>query len=279
MTVTLGELITAVNNEVENNIERGFAETTGDGVSTSFLIAPNFRYILDNEYFGCWVDGVYDTTGWMDYDSGIYTFPTAPADSGDPEAPTMINWEFQYVYWRQPEVINAIYYGINSLFPDFYKTETETQDCDGTEKEFTLTTEGIEDITYVMRSETDEDDWGLTSPTRYSVYPIGSTRVVRFFTAPSEGELRFHLITRAGLPPTTEDTIDIPDRASGPIVSYACYHLLNQKTAPRIRNDIALATTGGGWLSPRQLNDASNSFLLRYQMQVGAMRMRPWSKT
>lgn len=75
---------------------------------------------------------------------------------------------------------------------------------------------------------------------------------------------------------TLGSTCKLPDTAKDPIISYACYYLLTQKVAPRVRNDIAVVTQGRGVLSPRQMNDSAQAFAFRYQLQLAKAKMQPW---
>lgn len=269
MSVTLGDIATLVNLELGNTEDRGTAKATGTAGTSKYLIAPPFRSILNDADFAFYVDSVADTSGVMDFDNGVYS-------CSEDYAGHSLQWEFNYVYWVRAQVYAAINAGIGMCFPFFYRTVREDVTTDGTADEFTLTTSGVEEL----RKYTISTDGGVTftGNKRGSVeldYDDPDT-IVKFFTAPGAGTVRLSLICRGSEMVEAEDILDLPDRAISPIVSYACYHLLNQKQAPRLRADVAVATVGGGNLSPRQMNDASNSFLLRYQAQCQQLKMRPW---
>lgn len=273
MSVTLASLIALVNGELENTPTRGSASATGDATSTAFLVAPNNRVVLDDTLFACFVDGVEDTAGAMDFTTGVYTF----AVTQDGHA---LTWQFNYVYWTDAQVTIAIDAGVNALFPHFYNTLVSTiAITDSTEYSV-----GTANTHCIRQIETGLGDvpWTAMKRNKYEVQPGPSAQSVRFYTAPTGG-LRVHTIERFALvagetgPPLTEDRYEVPDRATAAIVSYSCYYLLSQKMAPRMRIDTAVTTTGGGNLSPRQMNDASNGFYLRFQMQVASTKMRPWA--
>lgn len=270
MSVTLEDLITLVNNEVENGMIRGNASSVGDGVVDTFLIAPQFRFILNNATFGAFIDGVLDTTGTMDYDSGVYTFASPPAVAA------VLTWEFDYVYWTVGQATAAVNAAMGMLFPSFYLNKVEAITADGTAQEYKLTTANIEHVKSVQQT-TDGVSYSTMKARRYEPYMNGSDMYLRFYSVPTSGTMRVLLICRPTPLVTTDSAIDVPERAVAPIVSYSCYYLLNQKQAPRLRSDIALATVGGGNLSPRQMNDASNAFFLRFQTQLAQVKMRPWS--
>jgi hypothetical protein len=272
MSITLAGLITAVDAETENIAQRGNASATGNATATAFIIAPPNRKVLSNDHFGCWVDTVADTTGAMDYTTGVYTFPA----NQDGHA---ITWEFDHVYWTSTMVTAAINAAITALFPHFYVGTPEIVTIVDGQYEYTLTTPEVEFIKDVQTRSASDGPWVAMKRIKYAPFRDGDHFNLRFYTAPS-GYLRVNCISRpswvsSGTPPAT--TLNVPDRATDPIVSYACYYLLSQKMAPRMRIDTAVTTTGGGNLSPRQMNDASNGFFLRYQMQIASSKMPPWS--
>lgn len=268
MSVTLDDIAALVNMEVGNSTDRGTAKATGDSVTTDFLICPPFRTIVDDADFSFYVNGVLDQSGAMDFSNGVYSDSQArPNDA--------LTWEFNYVYWTNAQVFAAVNAGIGMMFPGFYYVEVEEVTTDGTSKDYTLTTQGVEEL----RQMTFSTDGTTFSPYKRSNAELdydGDNAIIHFYGTPAAGTLKASLVCRQLDLPTNEDILLIPERAKTPIVSYACYHLLNQKQAPRLRSDIALATVGGGNLSPRQMNDASNSFFLRYQAQMEHMKMRPW---
>jgi hypothetical protein len=267
MSVTLDDIAALVNLEVGNTTSRGNAKATGDTGTTEFIIAPPFRTIIDDAYFNFYVDDV-QTTGAMDFATGIYS-------TSEPYTGKALSWEFNYIYWTAAQVYAAANAGVGMMFPGFYITNREDIVTDGTSMEYPLTTLGVEEL----RQVTVDTGSGKFSGDKRSNYELdydGDKAILKGFTAPAAGTLRASLVCRQLDLDTKDDALTIPDRAITPIVSYACYHLLNQKQAPRLRSDIALATVGGGNLSPRQMNDAANSFFLRYQAQMEHMKMRPW---
>lgn len=268
MSVTLDDIAALVNMELGNSTDRGTARATGDAVTTDFQIAPPFRTILSDADFLFYVDDVLDGSGAMDFENGVYS-------ASQPHPGSELVWEFNYVYWTEAQVFAAVNAGVGMLFPQFYRTTVETITTDGESNEYTLTTPNVEELRYWSTST---DGVSYTGKKRSDVeldYD-GEDTLVHFWSAPASGSAKLSLVCRPSELPTNESLLDVPDRAASPIVSYACFHLLNQKQAPRLRSDIALATVGGGNLSPRQMNDASNSFFLRYQMQLEHLRMRPW---
>lgn len=262
MSVTLTDLITAVNNEVGNIPERGNATATGDATTVDYLIAPPQRFVVDDDdTFAFYIDGVGNSTGVMNFDNGVYSLY-------GPEDGHTLYWEFDYVYWPEAMVEAAVYAGVNAIFPFYYKKVMETADA---AKEITLTTPHADVVTTVETGTA--PDYTRIQSRKWETFRDGDNLLLRFYSAPS-GTLRVHVVQRPAL---IDSILNVPDRALDPIVSYAAYYLLTQKVAPRMRSDVAMATIGGGNLSPRQMNDASNSFYLRHQMQCQAGKMHPWS--
>ena len=132
MSVTLTELVTAVNAELENKTERGSATATGDGSATAFLVAPQGYSIVSDATFAVYADGVLTTAYTMDYTSGVITFTSAPALA------VVLTFTFNYRVWTDAAVETAINAGISSLFPKFYVSATEIKTADGTSYEYTL---------------------------------------------------------------------------------------------------------------------------------------------
>ena len=271
MSVTLDDLISLVDGELENRVDKGGASATGATGVLEYFICPPFRSIVDDADFLFYVDNVLDTAGSMDFDSGVYTLAEAHNAS-------TLRWDFNYVYWSLAQKTHAVNAAIGMMFPAFYKSINEDITTDGTTDEYTLTAANVEELRNVRLSSDGTTFTGMKRSS-YELDIDGDDAVVRFFSVPPAGTARVYLIARPTELATNESILDIPDRAAAPIVSYACYHLLNQKQAPRLRSDVALATVGGGNLSPRQMNDASNSFFLRYQMQLEHLKQRPWRTT
>lgn len=261
--MTLGELVTLVNGETGNTIDRGTNTAEGDGESAQFSISPPLRTIIDTDALACWVNGVLDTTGSMNFASGIYTFAAVP------QGGQAITWQFDYVYWSDELVEAAVRAGVENVFPYFYNPTTEVL---GATAEHTFTTLGAEVVTMVLN--TTGTSVTKIPRNKYTTYKNGDSLVLRWYGSAPGGALRANIICRPAL---VGGSLNVTDRAVAPIVSYATYHLLTQKQAERMRADTALATVGQGNLSPRQMNDASNSFMLQYQAQCQQSKQFPWS--
>jgi hypothetical protein len=271
MTVTLTDLIAAVNIETENLPVHGVATAVGDGVGLSIDISPVGRTILDDNTFVLYVNDVEDTTGSLNYTTGVFTFTSAPAAASDIKA------YCNYVYWTDIQVANAINAGLAAMFPDMYVSTSELVTTDGTSFEYTLATANVATVVGVSSVNTDgSDNYPELRTINYATYRDGEDYNIRFFSAPAAGTMRVRTICRAAPLVTDAQELDLPDRAEVPLVSYAAYYLLTQKVAPRIRSDIAAVTTGGRGLSPRQMNDAANSYYFRYQTQLQGVKMFPW---
>jgi hypothetical protein len=265
MALTTNNLIASVNLEMQIHERPGSATSVGDGASTVFIVAPLGGYIIDDAVWEVAFDGVVQPKAnyTMNFDSGVCTFVTAPALNVE------VGFAFNYTPYNHTVVEQAVSSAVDSLFPFFYseKIDDTITSADFVDNELSIPNcEAV--IGFMTNSGT---SWARTPRKNYEFYNSGGTPVLRFFSgAPTATKMRLHYIAR----PTVGE---LPDRASSPIVSYACYYMLLQKTAARTRSDIAIVTQGTGTLSPRQLNDAANAFYLRYQMQLATLKMRPWS--
>ncbi len=351
MPVTKANLVSLVNQELENYTRKGSGEATADGTLKAFLVAPHGYQIIENANFLVYLDDVATSAFTMDYTSGVCTMTSTPT------AAVVVSFLYDYIYWPDALVVQAINAGIVALFPHFYvQTLDSTITTDGETYEFTLPA-GTAYVGSVSYREAVTDPWvRYQRNRRYEVIQDGTSQIIRFYEAPDTGTLRVHSIARpaemtvedsstvavnditvanpsivgtsavhglttgdlvyftlVGTTPeinltyqvvtvtdtthfsvpvnvatvtdeagfmvftdSLETTCGLPARAQHPIVSYACYYLLTQKTAPRIRADVAVVTQGRGNLSPRQMTDAANSFYLRHQMQVATSKQSPW---
>ena len=264
-----------VNNEVENHpilLSIGFE---GNGEQRTFHVAPTSRYVVDDDTLAVYLDGAMTEAYTMDFDSGDLSFTSAPADL------SAIWVEFSHQVWTMEMIESSVVAAVGAIFPAFYRSTVEDIVANGTDHEFELTTEAIDCIRQIESGTTSVGPWTAIKHVKYDSFWSGDTLTIRFFTPPT-GYIRAHLICRPSfvseiVEEVTITTLNVPNRAIDPIVSYACFYLLTQKMAPRVRTDTAVNTYGNGTLSPRQMNDASNAFYLRYQMQLATTKMRPWS--
>jgi hypothetical protein len=263
MSLTISSLKALVNVELENNTRYGSAEFTADGTSSVFLLAPMGRSIISDDAFEVYIDNVITTAYTMDFSSGECSMTDVPA------AGSVLNWDFNYIAWSDAQVESAVVAAIDSLFPSFYIEKIDDTIVAGDFVDNELEMEDCEAVIGFMSNS--GSAWARTPRKAFEMYKAGGSAFLRFFGgAPSATQMRLHYVARA--------TVDeLPDRAAAPIVSYACYYLLLQKTAVRTRGDVAIVTQGTGILSPRQMNDAANAFYLRYNMQLASMKLRPWS--
>lgn len=352
MSVTLSNLIDAVNDELENHPMRGSSEAEGDGESTAFVVAPVGTTIVDDDTWAVYADGVATSAFTMDFDSGVCTFTVAPADG------VVLSFVYNYVVWTDGLVTQAINAAIDNLFPALYVNTAYTLTSDGTSYEYsmpigpdnasktitafsvanptvvTCASHGFATGTIVTISGSDstpsaDGDYEVTSTgtntftiavnvtvagttgtasrppstqfvtaidhrastsdpwrrlrraKRYEVFHDEGTIKARFYTAPSSGYLRAHCICRPTHLTATTDAIEtvagLPTRAKDAIITYACWYLLGQKLAPRVRSDMAVTTQNSSALLPSQMNYAGQSYLMRFQFQLTSLRMPPWS--
>lgn len=277
MSVTLTDLVTAVNAELENKIYSGSAEVVGDDETSSFSIAPTGYSVVNDNAFRVYLGDVLlasPANYTMDFVSGICDMDSTPTSS------ETLMWMFNYTVWPETLVKQAINAGIQALFPSIYVATVRTVATGAIPTEYELD----DLVEFVTGADTlSGASWARKRRApNYEVFRDGSHLTARFYSAPS-GSVRFHTIERPTPLTADSDTLtttsSIPERCLHPIVSYSCYYLLTQKVAPRTRSDASIAIQGQGNLSPRQMNDASNSFYLRYQMQLQSIKMPPWSSS
>jgi hypothetical protein len=142
----------------------------------------------------------------------------------------------------------------------------------------------VEFVTGIDSRSSTSDPWKrLNRAKRYEVFHNESTITARFFAAPQSGELRAHCICRPTRLTAETDSIEsvsgLPTRAQDAIVSYACYYLLTQKMAPRVRSDVGVTTQGIGALMPSQMNYGAQGYMMRFQFQLASLKMHPWSSS
>jgi len=275
MSVTRLNLVSLVNAELENYSTNGFASTAGDGTSTQFRIAPNGYHVIEGSVVVT-LDDVSTAAFTVDSYQGVLTLNVAPALG------VVVNISFQYAYWSNTLVLQAINAGLNNLFPSFYSHTVDSTSVvgDGSTTEFPLAA-GAEFIVAVDNKGDSDTKYTRQARSKYDWYWSGPVLTLRFYAAPSSGGgMRVRCINRpAPLLADGDDLLTksgIPERAQDCIISYACYYLLTQKIAPRVRSDIAVNTIGVGTLSPRQINDAIQAWMSRFQFQLAATKMPPW---
>ena len=271
MTVTRLELVGLVNDELENVALDGYAETTGDGATASYILAALGYRIAPGSVIAT-KDGVTTSALTMDYYTGTITFNIAPAAS------VLVRIRYKYLCWPMTLVGQAVDAAVDNLFPAFYVAKADTSiSLLGDTYEYALAP-AVQFITAVETRTSNTGAWTRMARSKYDWFSDGGCLNLRFFSAPS-GYMRVRCINRAAPlvdDDTTLDDVGLPDRAKDPIISYACWYLLTQKMAPRVRSDIAVNTMGVGTLSPRQMADATQALLMRYQFQLAANKLPPW---
>lgn len=268
MSVSFADIVDMVNLEIANKTIKGKASATGDGETCDYLISPSGYYVKDNNNLFARVSGESAEIHSFNEFSGVLTLLEKP-ELGAP-----VLFQFDYVSWPDTMVESAVDAGVQALFPSFYIEQSHTTNVDGSTTEIALP----ENLEFVKWYDIMPGDRWIKRRRDFELYTEGQNKVMYFFSPPPAGDIRVigiyrHETFADGM---TLSDIGLPDRAMFPIVSYACYYLLTQKQAPRIRTDVAVATQGQGTLSPRQMSDASNSFFLRFQMQLASVKMPPW---
>ena len=191
MSVTRDDLVALVNLELENSTRRGSGQAEADGVLKVFLVAPHGYNVVDNANFLVYLDSVATTDYTMDFTNGLCTMNATPASG------VIVSFLYDYVYWPDEVVIEAINAGVSSLFPSFYlNTVDETIAATGDDYEYALP----DDAEYVCGVSFRTDS---TSPwkryrreNRFEVIKNGTDNTIRFYTPPGDGTLRVQYISR-----------------------------------------------------------------------------------
>ena len=173
------DLVALVNGELENHAASGSWSAAGDGITTTFTVAPLARYIVDSDAWVVGAGGVATTEFTMDFDSGVITFDDAPALS------VPLTAQFSHVYWADGLVLQAINAGINNLFPAFYVPKADTSiSLVADTYEYALPPE----TQFITAVETRADATGgytKMARSKYEWLSDGDHLNLRFFSAPS----------------------------------------------------------------------------------------------
>jgi hypothetical protein len=217
----------------------------------------------------CSVDAVATTAFIMDFDTGWFQFDTAPGTGEE------IVWNYTYTYWSKADIVDAINYGIESLFPFFYIRDLDTS---------LSTVSSTYEYTLPECAAVAGVEWRASSgpymrlkPYRYTVRGDGT---LQFHDNPSSGSLRLDLIKRPGTLVYDTDSLSdlgLPERARHPILLAACYWLLSEKFAQRLNSDVAVVTQDSGNVAPEQQRPGIAHFKFMFDMVVNQKRMPPWA--
>lgn len=219
----------------------------------------------------CTVDDVANTSFIMDFDTGWFQFDSAPADGA------AIVWNYQYTHWSHDDIVAAINYAIDALYPAFYVNALDTSlaTTSGT-YEYTLP-ELTEDLAGVEWRPSSAHPWMRLKSRRWTVRRDGTTAYLQFRDNPTNGSLRLLIIRRGARMANDSDVLDLPEQAEQPIVLHACWSLLTNELSKRVRSDQAVAIQGEGTPLPEQFQRAISAFRFAYDVAVRTNRMRPWS--
>jgi hypothetical protein len=273
MSATLTDLLALVDAELENYEMRGSAEATGDGTTTDFLVAPLGCQVVNDSVFAVFVAGSEIATFTMDYTSGVCRIATAPTDG------QAIAWVFTYKHWSTALVTQAINAAIDNLFPAMYVRSSTSIVTDGSTYEVAAPA-GTEFVVGVDSRASATDAWKGLKRKRFELIYTAGVPSLRFYSAPQSGFIRVHTVSRPTPLAVAADDLagdaGLPERAKDAIISYACYYLLAQKMAPRVRSDVGVVTQGTGGLMPSQMNYGAQGYMMRFQLQMASLRMQPW---
>jgi hypothetical protein len=223
----------------------------------------------------CTVASVANTSFILDFDTGWFQFDSAPADAA------AIVWNYQFAHWSKADIVAAINFGIDALYPYFYVTDLDTTTVSTVSSTYEYALPALtEVVTGVEWRESSSYPWKRLKLWRYSIRRDGTTGYLQFHDNPSAGSVRLSLIKRAArLVEDTDSTTDLglPSQAEQSIIFFACWNLLTNELTRRVRSDQAVATMGEGVPVPDQFQRAISAFRFAYEMSLKSNRMRPWA--
>ena len=222
----------------------------------------------------CTVATVANTSWIVDYDTGWLEFDSAPADAA------AIVWNYQYTHFPHDSIFNAINHGVDRLFPFFYVVDVDTtlSTVTGT-YEYTMQT-GTEDVVSVEWRSSSTYPWTPLLRRRYRFQKHGTARTLILRDSPPAGSLRVCYIKRPALFTADSDSLtdlELPDRAAGPLITFASWWLLNERLAARAQSDEAIANLGEGAAPIAEMQRAAAAFRIAFESEVQFKRMHPWS--
>lgn len=271
MAYTLEDIRVMVNAELENHEIMGTFDFIGDGTTTQWYVAPPGFFVVPDTLV-VKVDGT-EQNATVDGLSGILTMDSAPAGT------TVCQATFKYHAWSDDVIDSMINATINSMFPSIYVRGTETITSDGSSYEYDVPAT-VEFVLGVELMESSATNYTKKRSTKYTIFTDGTHKVIRFFSPPEAGTLRLHTISRPSELTADDDTLaaaGIPERAADTLVSGSIYRCLLQKSAPRIRSDVAVASMGTGTIFPSMMTQVAQAWLMRFQFQMASVKMAPWS--
>ena len=242
---------------------------TGDGNWTQVPL-PHFPVVASS--VDVTVDGS-DETVTVDLDSGIVTFSAPPADQA------VVLLSYSAYRWSDSEINEAIAGGVEELYPHFYVTDLDTT-LSTTSGTYEYTLPACETVIGVEFRTSATDPWMRVKPRRYSIVKHGTTKYLKLHDDPGTGSLRLLTVSRPANFVADSDTIEdigLPGRAGGPIISYACWRLLNDKLATRVQSNAAIAVQEQGAATVLDYQRTINLFRIQFESELALKQMHPWS--
>ena len=281
MSASLASIMDTVNTRLENREELGNATVQGDGLAMRFHLPDH--YIDDDGSLKTYkvINGVStelaEHTGWdCDYltswVSYLFDTPLTAAES--------LNFTYRFRHWPLSLVRHTVNAGIAFLYPEFYRIEELTITL-GTATDYPLLATdpvaGVTEVDLVVGDQTTR----LQAFNDYRVMRGAlETAALRIFNAGSSGSLVVRVAVHPHSFPSDDHTlalIGLPDRMENSLIYYACWQLLNQKIAPRVRTDTVTPMQQEGLATFRDQVQASQYYKMMLDMEVARTKMRRWS--
>ena len=242
---------------------------TGDGNWTQVSL-PHYPVVAES--VSVTVDDVAETVTAA-LDSGIVTFSSAPADQA------VVLFAYSAYRFSDSEVNEAIGGAVDELYPHFYVTDLDTT-LSTTSGTYEYTLPACEVVTGVEFRASASEPWMSVKARRYAVVRHGTTKYLKLHDDPGSGSLRLSLVTRPASFAADGDAIEdigLPGRACGPIISYACWRLLNDKLAARVQSNAAVAVQEQGAATVLDYQRTINLFRIQFESELALKQMHPWS--
>jgi len=221
----------------------------------------------------CTVATVSNTAWVCDYETGWLEFTAAPADAAE------VLWSYYFSHFSHDDIVTAVNYGLDRLYPYFYVTDLDTT-VSTTSDTYEYTLPDCEEVIGMEWRSSSDYPWKRFKQRRYEVVKHGTTKYLKLHDNPPTGSIRLQLVQRPESFTADSDTLTdlgLPERAAGPLVTYACWWLINTHLAKRARSDVAIANQAEGSVTVYEMQRATAAFALAFETELQMKRMSPWS--
>ena len=269
-TVTLADLRSAVNRKLRNFLFWSTYKDVGDGERSDFMMPSGG--IVENTMTVS-VSGVVTAPSSIDLDSGWVAFSSAPAADAE------LIFRYQCQLWDDDDVLEALNTAIRYFAPRFAVEDSDsTVIADGSSFEYAVP----DTVGYISRIDvlSSGSTQYLKMHQGWETYTTGSTKYVRFFTAPATSStLRILFYRKPGFLSDDEDTLEvnahIAPEARDAVVFWACSVLLLDVVGGRVSDANYVSTDATNTVRLLDVQRASDAFASRAEMAAESCRATP----